>query len=511
MSRIKKYLRPKPVVLITIEGWGVAPLHPGNILQEASWPHLLDVMSHYPAMSLTSGHTDGSEYGHMLLGLGHIPLLPKAHIDAAIENNIFQEKLESVAKTIGTGSLHLITLVTHAQNEVSFIHLLEIIEWAKKALPKTKVYIHAILDGRDTSSKAGRKVLQELEEKLGSQMQIVSLCGRMYALDLYGHTSRLERAIAVMTKGEGNQAASASQALEDSYEKKIFDEEVAPTAIKSEANEATVISDNDTVLFCHFNPIAIRPLVQFLTLMRPTIHYVSLGSYEVESVAPLFEIPQAAQTLGEIISSSHYRQLRIADSEGYPFITAALNGGKDSPYPLEERHLVPLVPNENYLDSLLEGQTQVTKEALKAITENRHDFIALTFSGLDRLGHTGNIKDVMEIMTALDTNVGKIVKTVIEHDGVAVIVGTHGLVEQLSLNSGEGKYEHTNHPVPFIIAGKPLAGRSLGVGEPVGGDLSTIRPVGSLVDVAPTILTLMRLPIPPDMTGKSLFNEQHLV
>jgi len=331
----------------------------------------------------------------------------------------------------------------------------------------------------------------------------------MYALDLYGHTNRLERAVSVMTTAEGNQATSALQALDDSYENKIFDEEVAPTHIKTEGKELGITA-GDTVLFCHFNSISIRPLATHLTGISPQARFFSLTSYEVEHITSLFETHETHQTLGEVIAATHYRQLRIADSESFSFITSALNGGIDTPYALEERSLQALTPSSDYATSLLESQTYVTKEALKAVTENRYDFIALTFSGLDRLGHNGNVKQVMEMISALDTSIGKIVKTTIEHDGVAVIVGTHGLVEQLSLNSSEGTYHHTNNPVPLIIAGKPLAGRSLGVGEPVGGDLSTIRPAGSLIDVAPTILTLMRLPVPLEMTGKSLFNEEHL-
>lgn len=390
-------------------------------------------------------------------------------------------------------------------------HILALLDWLKNNTPKLPVYVHAIMDGRDTTDKAGKKIISEFEKKLSSHMKIASVMGRMYALDIHGHTSRVQRAVQSLLETEGIQASSAEELLEANYQKKIFDEEITPTIIHQDStSEFGNIQAGDTVLFCNFEVLSLRALATALVQTTNNVTYLSLSPYNLESITPIFEAPPTSQSLGEIISAANYRQLRIADSDGYAFITAALDGGQEKAWPLEDYRLIQTPALDNYLEALLATQTIITKEVVKNVVEARYDFIALTFSGLDRLGQTGKQAELTTLMRALDNNIEKIVKTVLEHDGVVVIVGSHGLVEKIDLTSETVNHKRTTNPVPFILVGKPFAGLSLGFGEPVSGDFSSLPPAGTLLDVAPTILTLLGLSIPAEMTGKSLFTKEQL-
>jgi 2,3-bisphosphoglycerate-independent phosphoglycerate mutase len=527
MSDLKKFLRPKPVVLITLEGWGVARAHPANAISEASPAYFQHLISHYPALTLNAsgktigsllGQSSGSELGHLAIGLGRPVVNYCSLLDQEIASGNFLKSVETILATKDTGDIHLVGLVSNVQIEVSLHHFQSLVSALKQYVSRgRKIFLHVILDGRDMSPKAGRRLLEDIEEQLQvCDGEIASVTGRLYALDVYEHTARLEKTVAVIVEGKGNTAMSATQAVSDSYVKKIFDEEFSPTVIlKQDSTPRATISKADTVIFFNFNPTSIRPLVRSLiqhcSLIDQLPTCISLVDYSISEVQPLYKLPVYNNFLGESIAEAGFRQIRIADSEGYVPITTFLNGGDDQSVSGEDRRLIPIsISVDNSANSEL-SNIEVAKEVVKIIEGNRYDFIAVNFSSLDRLAHQSNIKAVMAGVLSIDNALRKIVEAVLQADGVAIIVGSHGVAEQLVSVNGEKFSLHTHNLVPFILAGKQFAGYSLGLPEAIGGDLSLLSPAGSLIDVAPTILKLMKLPVPHVMTGKSFFDELKLV
>lgn len=513
----KKYLRPKPVVLLVVEGWGVAPTHSDNLLRAAAPRHFNDLISHYPALVLQASGEEvgalveqksGGELGHVVLGLGRAVLNPRLVIDQAISSGEFDTALEPVAQSVGNGSLHVLSLISHAETEASETHLQAVLQWSRTHLPHTHIFLHLILDGRDTSAKAGKQLVAQLAASLPPQVTLASLCGRHYGLDIHHQSERTDLVVQALCGGQGARASSAEAALTSYYEQKIFDDSIPPTFI--EGSNGTM-KEGDSVLFCNFDSVSLQALASRLVQTNPSLHTFSLGNYQVEGVTPLFTLPARQHSLGEIIAEAGYRQLRLSDSEGYGLVTAGLNGGQETPFALEEREVIQTDIQSSYAETLLTTQEHLTKRVLKIISEHRYDFMAVTMAGLDRLGHSGTAEEITKMISAVDMALGKITTSTIEQGGVVVIVGSHGLVEHISLTGHQTSHHHTLHPVPFILAGKLFAGYSLGLPQAVGGDLSTSPASGSLKDVAPTILSLMRLGIPPDMTGKSFFNEDSLV
>jgi len=527
MTEIKKILRPKPMVLITLEGWGVAPAHSANAISEADPKYFQYLISHYPALTLhASGKSVGSlltvslgtELGHTALGLGRPVMNYCSLIDQEIASGNFEKSLKPLFANMPKGVVHIVGLISTVQLEASLEHLQTLLLSLKEVLPEgRKVFLHAILDGRDMSSKGGQRLLQDLEEKLQvCNGVIASVTGRLYALDIHEHISRLEKSAMAMIAGKGNTALSATQAVADSYLKKIFDEEFSPTTIiDSEEKPIATISPEDTVLFFNCNPTSIRPLVRtfinHFTDGGKLPRMLSLVQYDLAEVTSIFSMPSQHNFLGECIAEAGFRQIRISDSEGYVPITTFLNGGREQTVSGEDRRLVPIPITSEYSSHPGLGSMDIAKETAKVIEENKYDFIAVNFSALDRVSHLSNISTAMAAVTAIDHALRKIIDAVLEAGGVAIIVGSHGLAEQLVSVNGEKFSFHTKNPVPFILVGNAFAGFSLGLPEAVGGDLSLLTPTGSLIDVAPTILTLMRLPVPSVMTGHSFFDELKLV
>lgn len=506
MPKIQNHTRPKPLVLAVTEGWGVAPLQADQAFVTSQPRQLLDLMSHYPAASLTTGENPGGEQGHKMIGLGRNVRHLRDIINDAVENGTLEKHLEPVAGAARFGRLHLISLLSRSDKEASFSQFLAILDWIEEHNVSNEIFIHVILDGRDTAAKTGKQMIKELESRLGTRARIATVTGRMYALDIYNQPARLQRATQAIAEANGNQIISIEQALAESYEKKIFDEEFAPTVLLDTAGQPIGKSQSgDTVLFCHHTAIALRPLAEALVTARVYDHYFSLAALGNEQIVPLFESDPVKNSLSEVISAAGLRQLRLSDSEGYGFVTTALNGGTMEPWPLEERYLLPFSARPVYADQLMQQQKALTKEVQKAVIENRHDVIIVTFSGLDRITHAGTGTEVSEMITTLDDCLARLAKTVLEHDGVLIWVGSHGLAEQVISEATTTESRHTGNPVPCLLIGKAFAGLTLRLGEVVGGDLSARKPAGSLANIAPTMLSLLRLPIPSAMTGKSFF------
>ncbi len=512
MSALTQHGRPRPVVLIIIEGLGVATHEPGSVIAEAQLKYLPDLINRYPAFPLSASLADkitGGECGHQIIGLGR-PVYNVLHIiNQAITNQTFGQQLAPVVAKLTTGSLHLITLLSQTKQEASQAHLEALLTWAQTAAPQTRVYIHVLLDGRDSGPKAGKRIVSEISDQQNNQIKFASVSGRMYGLDIHNQKHRVQKTVEAIVHGAGNQAHNIEQALDNSYAKKIYDEELAPTVIIDDVGlPIGILKPHDTVIFCNTDPVAIRSLAQTLIATVSSAHFFSLVDYNVQGITALFKLPPTtSHSLGEVISQVGYRQLRLSDSEGYGLVTAALNGGQERALPLEDRRLVSSPLSDRYATTALTVNQTIAKEAINEIVQQRYDFIAITFSCLDRVAHSGDVGEMITVLKSLDTALGKIIVPIIDQQGVALLVGSHGLIEKIHIDSSLPYHQHTNNPVPCIVIGKQFAGYSLGLPEAVGGDLSTIPTVGSLIDVAPSILDLMKIPIPTEMIGHSFIKQ----
>ena len=361
-SSNKKKSRIRPLILAIFEGWGIAPAHAGNAFTEAKPAYLTHLISHYPALALSASPLDlglpsgtimTSELGHAIIGAGNASYVPRYRVDdyisahGSLHSSIFDSMIRKGRH------LHLIGLLSAAEKESSLAHLDQLIT-AAQTKGVGAIFLHAILDGRDTSSYAAQSMITAIEEKYGSAVTIASLCGRFYALDPHASEERINKASASIVNGLGNQAISAQEALRDQYAKKIYDEEFPLTALCNSLGEALgVVQEGDCVLFFNFNGTLIAPLARSVELaVAGRADCVSLspihGAHNIISLLPPLKDDRS---VGEIIASAGLRQLRVSDSEGFADATVFLNGGVESAYNGEERDLIPLPPQEKYSEN----------------------------------------------------------------------------------------------------------------------------------------------------------------
>ncbi len=517
--------RPKPVVLIVLDGWGVTQPYSGNAITQANTPVMKELLSKYPSMTIMAageavglpwGENGNSEVGHLNLGLGRIlyqdlPRINKAISDNSIyENKILNKAIEHVEKN--NSKLHYIGLLSNGGVHASIEHLQALLFFAKEKKVKD-VYVHVILDGRDTLYNSGINFVKDIERffKEYGVGKIATISGRFYAMDRDNHWDRVEKAYKAMTKGEGNKADTAESAIEESYGKKIYDEEFVPTVI----DENGLVGNGDAVVFFNFRPDRARQLTKAFVLSdfdkfeRKKIKDLEFATFtEYENGLPVdivFEPEVISNTLGEVISKEGLKQLRIAETEKYAHVTYFFNGGKETKSEGEEHALIPSPHVESYDLKPEMSAFELTDRVLKEIAKNEFDFILINFANADMVGHTGNMKATIKAVESIDKCLGKITKAVLAKGGVILITADHGNAEVVfNMQTGTIDKEHSANPVLFIVIGNEFEGKNLGGQDAPGGDLSLLQPQGILSDVAPTVLKLMGIPKPREMTGRSL-------
>lgn len=526
---IKQPSRPKPVVLIILDGWGITQPYSGNAISQANTQILDQLTAQYPSMALMAsgeavglpwGESGNSEVGHLNLGLGRILYQGLPRINKAISDNSFY-KNEALLKAINhakknNSQLHLMGLVSNGCVHSSADHLQALLVMAKEYDIK-KIYIHAILDGRDTAYNSGINFINNIERNIAEYGlgEIATISGRFYAMDRDNHWDRISKAYLAMTEGMGNKEDSAEKAIEKSYKNKIYDEEFIPTVIGNRGKEG-LITDNDAVIFFNYRADRAREITRAFVLpefdkfSRPKYlkNLLFVGFTEYEKSLPVevaFPPEKIKNTLGEVISNAGLKQLRIAETEKYAHVTYFFNGGKETKSEGETHELVPSPPVDSYDLKPEMSANEVTDKLIKAIEEDLYDFILVNFANADMVGHTGNIKATVKAVETADKCVGRIVKQVLARDGCILITADHGNAEvEFNMQTGTINKEHSANPVPFIVIGKQFEGKSIGVQDAPGGDLSLMKPQGILSDIAPTILKIMGLEKPPEMTGRSL-------
>jgi 2,3-bisphosphoglycerate-independent phosphoglycerate mutase len=521
-------VRPKPVILIVLDGWGVATPYAGNAISLANTPNFNSLIASYPSLTLMAsgegvglpwGEFGNSEVGHLNMGMGRIlfqilPRINRSIADRSFYNNkVLLKAIEQVKAN--NSKLHLLGLVSNGGVHASLDHLQALISM----LADNKVnnyFVQAILDGRDTPFNSGINFIREVERNLaGTGGQIASLSGRFYAMDRDNHWDRTAKAYEALVNGAGEQSDSAVKAIEASYKKKIYDEEFMPTVITKNGQPVGKIEDGDAVIFFNYRPDRARQITKALVLpgfekfkreKYLKIFFAGFSEYEKDLPMEVVFPPEAnANTLGEVLSQAGIKQLRIAETEKYAHVTYFFNGGRETKSPGEDQMLVPSPAVSSYDAKPEMSAFEVTDKVVKAIEQDDYDFILINFANADMVGHTGNLKATIEAVEAVDKCLGRIVKSVLSKSGVLLITADHGNAEGLfNMQTGLIDKEHSASPVPFIVVGKDYEGKSLSLSDAPGGDLSLVQPQGILADVAPTVLKVMGLYKPPEMTGHSL-------
>lgn len=528
MVNKKQSKRPKPVMLVVLDGWGVATAYAGNAITQANVPNFNSYVTKYPTLTLVAsgegvglpwGEAGNSEVGHLNLGLGRIiyqdlPRINRTIADRSFyENKVLIKAIETAQKN--NSKLHLIGLISSGCVHSSLEHLQALIAMAGEKKVKN-FYVHAILDGRDTPYNSGLGFIKEVEKSLeGSGGKIASVSGRFYAMDRDNHWDRTAKAYEAMAEGKGEKYESASQAIEESYKKKIYDEEFMPVVIADKSEPLTKIEDGDAVIFFNYRPDRARQLTKAFVLpgfekfkrsKYLKIFFATFTEYEKNLPVELVFPPESIKnTLGEIISEAGLKQLRIAETEKYAHVTYFFNGGRENESPGEDHALIPSPSVSSYDLKPEMSALEVTEKVLKAIEQDTYDFILINFANPDMVSHTGNLKATIKAVETIDKCLGKVVKAVLAKSGVLLVTADHGNAEGLfNMQTGMIDKEHSNNPVPFLIISNEYEGKNLSLPDAPGGDLSLLKPQGMLSDIAPTILKIMGLEKPPEMTGRSL-------
>ncbi|NQV29435.1 MAG: 2,3-bisphosphoglycerate-independent phosphoglycerate mutase [Candidatus Marinimicrobia bacterium] len=522
----------KPVTLIILDGYGITLPSKGNAISLAQKPVIDDLVKHYPhtlleasgeVVGLPWGEFGNSEVGHMNIGSGRVMYQDLLRIDKAVQDGSFfsNEALQGAIKQVKEkGSrLHLVGLVSPGGVHSHLRHLYALLELAQKE-GLSEVYIHAFLDGRDMPPQSGLGIIQELEAKMKELGvgKIASVAGRYYGMDRDKNWDRVKKAYDVMVTGQGSIADSAVTAIEKSYGRKIYDEEFEPVVIaggqmiggddavihfnyRSDRGQqlAGVFVDPEFSGFERLNPASLRDGQDFSNLYFTTLTNFGLpASLPVKIAFPLDKIKN---TLGEVLAQQGLKQLRIAETEKYAHVTNFFNCGQMDPFSGEDRQLIPSPGVKSYAEKPEMSAYEVTDKFLELI--DNYDFALLNFANIDMVGHTGDIPATTKAIETVDKCLGKIVKKVQSLGGSLIIAADHGNADlMLNLQTDEMMKEHTVNPVPCIIVDENKRSEHPAAGS--NTDLSTITPTGVLSDVAPTVLGLMGIDKPEEMTGMNL-------
>jgi 2,3-bisphosphoglycerate-independent phosphoglycerate mutase len=506
-----------PLALIIIDGWGYTPTREGNAIALASTPFYNELSEKYPhtlleasgtRVGLPIGVMGNSEVGHLNMGSGRVIRMDVSRIDHAIEtgeffNNEVLVKAMDGAKTRGR-ALHLMGLISDGQVHSSQEHLYALLRMAKlRGLQR--VYVHCFLDGRDTPPASAYGYVEALQVKCGEIGcgRIASLVGRYYAMDRDKRWERTERAYKLLVNAEGERAIDPVEAIKRSYERGLTDEFVEPIVVEREMGvPVATIEEGDGVIFFNFRPDRARQITRALTEpgfggfpvpQRPLVDFVCFTQYDKTFNLPVaFGPTEHRNVLAEVFGQSGVRNFRLAETEKYAHVTYFFNGGVEKEYPCERRLLVPSPKIATYDLQPEMSAFNLTDKVLRAIEEGETDVFIVNFANPDMVGHTGKLDKTIEACQYVDTCLGWITKAMRRARGRTLITADHGNCEQMiDLKTGHPHTAHTNNPVPFHLIDEASIGLKL-------------REGAALEDVAPTILGLLGLEKPAEMTGRDL-------
>lgn len=510
----------KPLLLMILDGWGCNPEKEGNAILEAKIPNILKLMNSYPMTTLKAsgldvglpgGQMGNSEVGHLNIGAGRVVYQELTRIFKAIEEGALEENevlLEAMKRLQGTGkALHFMGLLSDGGVHSHIRHLFALLDMAVK-VGVEKIFVHPILDGRDVLPQSAKTYLCQLEKKLQEigKGKIATVGGRYYSMDRDKRWERVEKAYKAFVDADGPTEGNALAAVEGSYDNKIVDEFVNPTVIVDEKGEpVATIQEGDSVIFFNFRADRAREITRafieedfegFHRPKHPKVHYVCLTEYDATFACPVAFPPQNLEnTLGEVLSEQGLKQLRIAETEKYAHVTFFFNGGIEEPDEGEERILIqsPEVPTYNLKPEM--SACEITEELVEKIKEDKYDVVILNFANPDMVGHTGFFEATVKALEAVDGCVGKVVDEVRHRGGTVIITSDHGNAENMiDKETHSPVTAHSTNKVPFILVDDKYKGRSL-------------REGGALCDIAPTILGILHINVPKEMTGQTLIRQ----
>lgn len=504
-------------LLMILDGWGLRDSRRDNAVELARTPHLSRLKERYPhtrllcsgeAVGLPDGVMGNSEVGHMNIGAGRVVYQDLVRINKAVREGDFFENpvLQAVMSTVKSGrcALHLIGLVSDGGVHSDIHHLLALLDMARKNGLK-QVFVHAILDGRDTPPDSGVAYIARLKEHIcrHNYGDIASICGRFYAMDRDKRWDRTETAYRLYTEGDGLHEKDPVEAVQKAYQRGEMDEFVKPVVLTDKGDHPLgLLRDGDGVICFNFRSDRVRQIthafndVRFPHFERRSLPglcgYVCMTQYDETFSLPIAFAPvNLKDILGEVISRSHLSQLRIAETEKYAHVTYFFNGGEEKPFPLEDRCMIPSPRDVPTYDLKPEMSARtVTEKLLTRLDETAYDFVVLNFANMDMVGHTGFLDAAILACETVDECVGRIVEKVQAMGGAVLITADHGNAETMADENGHPHTAHTLNPVPLILADDSR--------------MQAVLREGVLGDIAPTILDIMGIEKPALMTGRSL-------
>ena len=506
----------KPAVLLILDGYGLNEKTEGNAVAQAKTPVMDRLMKEYPfvkgnasgmAVGLPDGQMGNSEVGHLNMGAGRIVYQELTRITKEIMDGTFFEN-EALLKAVenckkNDSSLHLYGLLSDGGVHSHNTHLYGLLELAKRQ-GLEKVYVHCFLDGRDTPPQSAKGFAEDLEKEMAKigVGKIATVSGRYYAMDRDNNYDRVEKAFDALTKGIGNEAVSGPAGIQASYDAGVNDEFVIPFVVKENGAPVATIKDGDSVVFFNFRPDRAREITRtfvdedFNGFERKNgffpLYYVCMTQYDatMPNVHVAFKPQTLENTFGEYLAKNGKTQLRIAETEKYAHVTFFFNGGVEQPNEGEDRYLIPSPKVATYDLQPEMSAYAVADKACELIRSRAYDVMILNFANSDMVGHTGVMEAAMAAVKTVDECVGRVVAAIEEVGGKAIITADHGNSEQMTDEAAGVPFTaHTTNPVPFLL---------IGAGDiPLRGD-------GILADIAPTMLALMGLEQPAEMTGKTM-------
>ncbi|WP_017726329.1 2,3-bisphosphoglycerate-independent phosphoglycerate mutase [Halalkalibacterium ligniniphilum] len=505
----------KPVALIILDGFAMRDEVKGNAVAQAKKPNFDRYWNQFPhallqadgeAVGLPEGQMGNSEVGHLNIGAGRIVYQSLTRVSLSIrEGDFFQNQtfLDAMKHVKEKGSsLHLYGLLSDGGIHSHIEHLFALLELAKREKLE-RVYVHGFLDGRDVGPTSAEVYIRSLEEKLKELGigELATLHGRYYAMDRDRRWERLEKSYRAMVYGEGPAYTNAIDVLVDSYNNGIHDEFVIPSVLtKEDGTPVATIKDDDAIIFFNFRPDRAIQMSQVFTnedfrgfdrgeKLPKRLHYVCLTHFsETVNGYVAFKPTNLDNTLGEALSQQGFKQLRIAETEKYPHVTFFFSGGREEPFPGEERILIDSPKVATYDLKPEMSAYEVTDALLKEIEADKHDAIILNFANPDMVGHSGMLEPTIKAVEAVDECLGKVVDAILAKGGAAIITADHGNADEVITLDGQPMTAHTTNRVPVIVTEEGVA----------------LREDGILADLAPTVLSILGGDQPKEMTGKSL-------
>ena len=520
-----------PVVLCILDGFGIAPDSEGNAWTQAKTPTFDTLIQRYPSMALRAsgedvglswGEMGNSEVGHLAIGAGRVfyQMLPRINKD--IEQEMFFDNPSLVnavthAKENKT-NLHLIGLVSQGLIHSSDAHCHALLDLAKRHKQKN-VFIHVILDGRDTDKDAGIEFVQNLQQKMKEFKvgQIASISGRFYTMDRNQRWDRIELAFRAIAEGKSEKThTDPVTAIQESYQAEVFDEQFVPTVITKRGKPLAAIEDNDAVIFFNYRPDRARQMTKALVMpdfdkfartYLPNLFFTTMAEYEAGLPVEVAFPPNVIQnSLAEVTSNLGLSQFHISETEKYAHVTFFMNGTREDPFPGEERAIIHSPRVSSYDETPAMSSKEVTDRVVKELKAGKHDLTILNLANPDMVGHTGNLTAAVKAIESADECVGRIIEATSAREGTVLVTSDHGNAEEMiNISTGEISKVHSTNPVPLWLVGQQFEGQLAQSGEVPSSDMSLVQPIGLLADIAPTVLKLLGQEKSEDMFGTPLF------